>query len=71
LTYFPFAAGPRACVGLNFAMLEAVVILARIVESYHLELNPHQAIDLMPAVTLRPRHGLLATPYRRQQANAA
>ncbi|MCA9634103.1 MAG: cytochrome P450 [Myxococcales bacterium] len=69
--FFPFGAGPRVCVGLNFAMLEAVVILSRVIEAFHLELTRNQDIDLMPAVTLRPRHGLLVTPRKREVRQAA
>ncbi len=69
--FFPFGAGPRVCVGLNFAMLEAVVILRRVTEAFDLELAKDQAIDLMPAVTLRPRHGLRVTPRKRVQEQAA
>ncbi len=69
--YFPFGAGPRVCVGLSFAMLEAVILLARIVEGFHIELRPDQAIELMPAVTLRPRHGLHATVRLRAREHQA
>lgn len=69
--FFPFGAGPRVCVGLNFAMLEAVVILSRVVEAFELELAKDQTIDLMPAVTLRPRHGIRITPRKRTSRQAA
>lgn len=38
---FPFAAGPRSCVGKNFAMAESVCILARIVARYDVLPPPH------------------------------
>ncbi len=34
LAYFPFGAGPRQCIGNYFAMVEAVIILARICQRY-------------------------------------
>src|SRR4051794_5644104 len=37
--YFPFGGGPRICVGNRFAMMEAVLILATIVQRFRLELQ--------------------------------
>jgi cytochrome P450 len=56
--YFPFGDGPRICIGNHFAMMEAVLILATIARKYRLTIEPGQTLELLPSVTLRPRHGL-------------
>lgn len=57
--YFPFAAGPRICVGERFAMLEAMLVLAVLVRRWHVE--PLVADPRLDArFTLRPRGGLPA-----------
>ncbi len=55
----PFGAGPRKCIGTHFAMLELVLILASIVQRFHVEVLPGE-IELQPAVTLRPKNGIPA-----------
>ncbi len=59
--YFPFGGGPRFCIGNNFAMLEAQLILATIAQHYELDLVPEHPVQLEPLITLRPKHGLMMT----------
>jgi cytochrome P450 len=56
--YFPFGDGPRICIGLNFAMLEGVLLLTTIARRFRLELVPGQTLRLIPSVTMRPRGGI-------------
>jgi len=56
--YFPFGDGPRICIGNQFAMLEAVLVLATVMQRYELALAPGFTLELFPSVTLRPKHGV-------------
>lgn len=56
--YFPFGGGPRRCVGDRFAMLEARLVLARLLQSIRFETVPETSLDLSPSITLRPAGGL-------------
>jgi cytochrome P450 len=51
--YLPFGAGPRACIGGSFALLEAVLATAMIVRAYRLQ-TPPGPIPLAAGITLRP-----------------
>jgi cytochrome P450 len=51
--YFPFGGGPRVCIGNHFAVMEATLILAIIVQRFRIELLPGQRLVLEPSVTLR------------------
>jgi cytochrome P450 len=51
--YFPFGAGPRACIGQYFSMLEAVIALSVIARSYEVR-APDADIPLVPRITLHP-----------------
>jgi cytochrome P450 len=51
--YLPFGAGPRACIGGSFALLEAVLATAVIVRAYRLK-TPPGPIPLATGITLRP-----------------
>jgi len=64
--YFPFGDGARICIGNHFAMMEAVLLLATIAQKYHLTLEPGQTLELVPSITLRPRHGLHMRLHARQ-----
>ncbi|MBS0395445.1 MAG: cytochrome P450 [Proteobacteria bacterium] len=57
--YIPFAAGPRHCVGENFAMYEMTLHVARVARRWRLELlDPGRPLELEAAINLRTRHGL-------------
>jgi cytochrome P450 len=51
--YFPFGGGPRTCIGSHFAMMEATLLLAVILQRFRIELLPGQRLTLKPSVTLR------------------
>lgn len=52
--YFPFGGGSRMCIGNNFAMMEAQIIVALISQSFTLDLVGKQDIKPDPTFTLRP-----------------
>jgi cytochrome P450 len=56
--YFPFGGGPALCIGQQFAMLKATLVLSTIAQRWRLELEPNQRVELHPSLTLRPKHGL-------------
>jgi len=57
--YFPFGGGPRLCIGHNFAMLEARLIIGTIAGRYHPELLPGFRPEPERLFVLRPRGGRL------------
>jgi cytochrome P450 len=60
-TFLPFGAGPRGCIGGNYAMLQILMILGDLLRKYDFQLAPGQTIEARPMVILRPRHGIRMT----------
>src|SRR6202161_3828501 len=60
-TYLPFGAGPRGCIGGNYAMLQILMILSVLLRKYDFSLVPGQTIEARPMVILRPEHGIRMT----------
>lgn len=55
--YLPFGMGGRSCVGMHFAMTEAVLLLATFWQRLSVT-RTGGAVELTPAITLRPKGGL-------------
>ncbi|MBU2927008.1 cytochrome P450 [Winogradskyella psychrotolerans] len=56
--YFPFGAGPRKCIGNNFAMFEMIMAVSELVSKF--KIYPVQdTIEVNPLITLRPKHAFL------------
>ncbi|NLU83752.1 cytochrome P450 [Rhodococcus sp. HNM0569] len=62
--YRPFGTGPRSCIGRQFALHEAVLALATLLRRYDVAPDPAYRLDIVEAVTLKPR-GFELTLQRR------
>lgn len=63
--YIPFSAGPRQCIGSEFAMMEGTLVLAMMIQRYHLELAPDQPFLPNLSATLKPNRDIKAVLTRR------
>ena len=61
--YFPFAAGPRMCIGAGFAMMEGQLLLATLLRRLRFDLAPGHPVEMEPLITLRPKHGMKMTVH--------
>lgn len=51
--YYPFGAGPRMCIGNNFAMYEMMITIAKIIAKYKLS-TPLENVGINPLISLKP-----------------
>jgi cytochrome P450 len=64
--YLPFATGPRTCVGMNLALLQAIAVLARIVRRFDLSHARGSRPVPVPGLSLRSKAPMMmrASPRR-------
>ncbi|HLM45781.1 MAG TPA: cytochrome P450, partial [Myxococcaceae bacterium] len=67
--YLPFGGGQRQCIGNNFAMMEAQLILAMVAQRFTLRGVPGVPVEPEPHVTLRPRGPMPMVVTRRGAAS--
>ncbi|HEY7569698.1 MAG TPA: cytochrome P450 [Gemmatimonadaceae bacterium] len=65
-SYFPFGAGPRICIGEQFAWMEGVLLLAAIARRWRLRLLSQEPVQPQALITLRPKGGI---PMRAEARN--
>jgi cytochrome P450 len=68
--YFPFIAGPRQCIGNNFALMEAQLIVACVSQRFQPRMVPGYTPTPEPLITLRPAGGLPMRLERRRPSAA-
>lgn len=56
--YFPFGAGPRKCIGNNFAMFEMIIAIRELIAKYQIQ-PAFKTIEITPLITLKPKNAYL------------
>jgi cytochrome P450 len=58
--YLPFGGGPRGCIGSQFALIEAQLIVAAVAQRFRVDVVADDRIRPEPLITLRPSPGIRA-----------
>lgn len=64
-SWFPFGYGKRKCIGDQFALTEAALVLANLAQRWDPQLVAGTAVEPFGAITLRPKEGLPMVLRRR------
>jgi unspecific monooxygenase len=57
--YLPFGMGPRVCIGAQFALTEATLVLASMIRAFHIERADTEPVMPVAIVTTQPDHPVL------------
>jgi cytochrome P450 len=69
--YLPFGMGPRVCVGAQFALTEATLVLAALIQAFRIERADHEPVAPTAMVTTQPEPHPLFRLHRRALTPAA
>lgn len=56
--YLPFGAGPRRCIGSNFAMMVMQVVVSSLLKSFEFEVPKGYQPVIVPNITIKPKDGI-------------
>ena len=56
--FLPFSAGPRNCIGQNFAMHEIKVIVGRVLQHFNVSVDTDHPVERLPLMTMRAKYGI-------------
>ena len=68
--FIPFGGGPRACIGSQFAIFEALTIMAICMKNYDLEKRFVEPTEYFVSLTLQPKDGCKVSLRSRQEGRA-
>jgi cytochrome P450 len=60
-SYMPFGAGPRICIGAQLALTEACLVLATMIQRFHVEIADTTPVLPRAVIVTQPDH---AAPFR-------
>lgn len=66
--YIPFGLGPRACIGAQFALVEAVLVLAILTRAFRIAPTTDEPVRPVARITLQPDN---PAPFRLEPRNGA
>ena len=64
--YMPFGAGPRICIGAQLALTEACLVLAMMIQRFHVALADATPVLPVAVIVTQPDH---AAPFRLRPRN--
>ena len=64
--WYPFGGGPRVCIGARMAEMEALLVLAAVLQRYGLHAVPGRRVEPAAMLSLRPKGGLWMTLHPRE-----
>ncbi|XP_078380469.1 cholesterol 24-hydroxylase-like [Oculina patagonica] len=59
--YIPFSLGRHTCIGIHFAQIQAKMLIARLLQTFKVQLLPGQDLKQVEHMTLRPKNGVRCT----------
>ena len=62
--FLPFGAGPRMCIGNNFAMYEMILAIMQLVRRFEIT-SSGKEIEILPLITLKPKNAILQFKRRK------